>query len=53
MITNGTRTFAYDDENQLTTITEPSAWKSEFTYDGKKRKRKESGTATNGNQTFD
>jgi RHS repeat-associated protein len=37
--TNGTRTFEYDDENQLTRITEPSAWKAEFTYDGKLRRR--------------
>ena len=33
--TNGTRIFEYDDENQLTRITEPSAWKSEFTSDSK------------------
>jgi len=37
--TNGTRTFEYDDENQLTRITEPNAWKSEFTYDGKMKMR--------------
>lgn len=37
--TNGTRLFDYDDENQLTRITEPGAWKSEFTYDGKMRRR--------------
>jgi len=37
--TNGTRVFDYDDENQLTRITEPSAWKSEFVYDGKMRLR--------------
>jgi len=29
----------YDDENQLVRITEPNAWKSEFTYDGKMRRR--------------
>jgi RHS repeat-associated protein len=39
MRTNGTRTFEYDDENQLTRITEPNAWKSEFSYDGKMRRR--------------
>src|SRR5205823_5131849 len=39
MTTNGTRIFEYDDENQLIRITEPSAWKSEFTYDGKMRRR--------------
>jgi len=37
--TNGTRIFEYDDENQLTTITEPSAWKTEYAYDGKMRMR--------------
>jgi RHS repeat-associated protein len=39
MTTNGTRVFEYDDENQLIRITEPNAWKSEFTYDGKMRRR--------------
>ena len=39
LTTNGTRVFAFDDENELTTITEPGAWKSEFTYDGKMRRR--------------
>ena len=37
--TNGTRILEYDDENQLTRVTEPSAWKAEFTYDGKMRMR--------------
>jgi RHS repeat-associated protein len=37
--TNGTRIFDYDDENQLIRITEPGAWKSEFAYDGKMRRR--------------
>jgi RHS repeat-associated protein len=37
--TNGTRIFDYDDENQLIRITEPSAWKSEFAYDGLMRRR--------------
>ena len=39
MCTNGTRIFEYDDENQLTRVTEPNTWKSEFTYDGKTRMR--------------
>jgi len=39
MVTNGTRVLDYDDENQLIRITEPSVWKSEFTYDGKMRRR--------------
>src|SRR5439155_6537881 len=33
------RTYDYDDENQLIRVTEPSSWKSEFTYDGKMRRR--------------
>jgi RHS repeat-associated protein len=37
--TNGTRIFDYDDENQLIRITEPTAWKSEFSYDGRMRRR--------------
>jgi RHS repeat-associated protein len=39
LITNGTRVFEYDDENQLIRITEPNSLKSEFTYDGKMRRR--------------
>src|SRR5947208_16261906 len=39
MRTNGTRIFDYDDENQLIRVTEPNAWKSEFAYDGKMRRR--------------
>jgi RHS repeat-associated protein len=37
--TNGTRTYEYDDENQLNRITQPGVWKSEFTYDGLFRRR--------------
>jgi len=33
------RGFDYDDENQLIHVTVTNAWKSEFSYDGKKRKR--------------
>jgi len=39
MTTNGSRVFDYDDEDQLIRITEPNAWKSEFTYDGRMRRR--------------
>ena len=39
MTTNGTRVFEYDDENQLIRITEPNAWRSVFSYDGKLRRR--------------
>jgi RHS repeat-associated protein len=37
--TNGARIFDYDDENQLIRVTQPGAWKSEFSYDGKLRLR--------------
>jgi len=37
--TNDTRIFEYDDENQLTRVTEPAGWKSEFTYDARMRMR--------------
>lgn len=39
LLTNGARFFEYDDENQLVRVTEPTKWKSEFTYDGKMRRR--------------
>jgi len=39
MITNGGVVLAYDDENQLATITNAGAWASTFTYDGKMRRR--------------
>jgi RHS repeat-associated protein len=37
--TNGTRILDYDDENQLIAVTEPGAWRSEFSYDGNLRRR--------------
>jgi RHS repeat-associated protein len=37
--TNGQQILDYDDENQLTTNSVPGAWKSEFVYDGKMRRR--------------
>jgi RHS repeat-associated protein len=39
MVTNTTRVLEYDDENQLIRITQPNTWKSEFSYDGKMRRR--------------
>lgn len=39
LISDGTKGFSYDDENQLIRITATNAWKSEFTYDGKMRRR--------------
>jgi RHS repeat-associated protein len=37
--TNGQQILDYDDENQLITNSVPGAWKSEFVYDGKMRRR--------------
>ncbi|HEY5911514.1 MAG TPA: RHS repeat-associated core domain-containing protein [Verrucomicrobiae bacterium] len=36
---DGLRTFEYDTENQLTSVTVSSAWRSEFCYDGMMRRR--------------
>jgi len=36
---DGSRVFTYDDENQLTSVLVSEAWKSEFDYDGKMRRR--------------
>jgi len=37
--TNNTRIYEYDDENQLTRVTEPGLWKTEYAYDGLLRRR--------------
>jgi len=39
LVYDGSKGFAYDDENQLIRITATKAWKSEFTYDGKMPRR--------------
>lgn len=39
LLSDGNRAFAYDDENQLIRATVTNAWKTEFTYDGKLRRR--------------
>ncbi len=39
LLSDGRRAFTYDDENQLTSVLVTNAWKSEFTYDGKMRRR--------------
>jgi RHS repeat-associated protein len=36
---DGTMSFSYDDENQLTQVWVPGQWLSQFTYDGKMRRR--------------
>jgi RHS repeat-associated protein len=42
LISDGTRHFEYDDENQLTAVTVSNAWRSEFTYDALHRRRETS-----------
>jgi YD repeat-containing protein len=39
LLSDGSRGFDYDDENQLIRITVTNGWKSEFTYDGQMRRR--------------
>ena len=39
LLYDGRRAFAYDDENQLIRVTVTNGWKSEYTYDGKMRRR--------------
>jgi RHS repeat-associated protein len=39
VLTNGTKIFAYDDENELKSVLVTSNWQSQFVYDGKFRRR--------------
>src|SRR6266480_970156 len=39
LTSDGTRGLDYDDENQLVRVTVTNSWKTEFTYDGKFRRR--------------
>jgi RHS repeat-associated protein len=39
LLNDGTRYFAYDDENELTSVWVTNAWRSDFLYDGKMRRR--------------
>jgi RHS repeat-associated protein len=39
LLSDGWRTFTYDDENQLKAVAVAGAWKSEFVYDGLGRRR--------------
>ncbi len=39
MLGDGNRNFAYDDENQLISVWVTNAWRSDFVYDGKMRRR--------------
>ena len=39
LLTDGKRGFDYDDENQLIRVTVTNSWKTEFSYDGQRRRR--------------
>jgi len=39
LVSDGTRYFVYDGENQLVVVYTTNAWKSEFVYDGELRRR--------------
>src|SRR5208337_233217 len=39
LVSDGNRWFAYDDENQLTSVWVTNVWRSDFVYDGKMRRR--------------
>ena len=39
LFSDGTRNFAYDDENQLTSVWVTNVWRNDFVYDGLLRKR--------------
>jgi RHS repeat-associated protein len=39
LLSDGQRTFDYDDENQLTNVTVTGAWKTDWVYDGLGRRR--------------
>jgi len=39
LTSDGNRNFAYDDENQLTSVWVTNVWRNDFVYDGKMRRR--------------
>ena len=39
LLSDGTRNFGYDDENQLISVWQANAWSNNFVYDGKMRRR--------------
>jgi RHS repeat-associated protein len=39
LLSDGNRCFAYDDENQLTSVWVTNTWRSDFLYDGRMRRR--------------
>jgi RHS repeat-associated protein len=48
MLSDGARNFAYDDENQLISVWLTNAWRCDFVYDGKLRRRIERDYSWNG-----
>ena len=48
LLSDGTRGFAYDDENQLTSVYVTNVWREDFVYDGKMRRRIEKDYNWNG-----
>jgi RHS repeat-associated protein len=40
LLSDGTRYFEYDDENELASVTVSNSYRSEFVYDGRMRRRK-------------
>jgi len=39
LLTDGTRSFSYDDENELSSVWVTNVWRSDFAYDGLMRRR--------------
>src|SRR5579885_2249741 len=39
LISDGTRNFAYDDENELISVWQTNVWREDYVYDGKLRRR--------------
>ena len=48
LLSDGTRNFGYDDENQLVSVCVAGAWSNNFAYDGLMRKRMERDYSWNG-----
>jgi RHS repeat-associated protein len=48
LTSDGTRNFAYDDENQLISAWVTNVWRSDFAYDGKLRRRERFESSWNG-----
>jgi RHS repeat-associated protein len=48
LLTDGTRCFAYDDENELISVWKTNGWRNDFVYDGKMRRRIELDYTWNG-----